>query len=202
VIKQRNGEPRPQPPPDRNLRNWSAHLIGGKRMQWLGYVKAATAPAAIEAAVFLFGLDDQKRRRLGVNLRRWSILVEVQGETAMYRVILCAAVAILLATAAWVLSPRWRAARPTVELTTANDPIVCAGAEDDESIEACNRVLALNPNNGTHYFARGFHYMHKGDYDAAISDFDQAIALHWNAYDDRGSGLLQQRRLRPGDLRL
>jgi hypothetical protein len=58
VIKQRNGEPRPQPPPDRNLRNWSAHLIGGKRMPWLGYAKAATAPAAIEAVVSLFGLDD------------------------------------------------------------------------------------------------------------------------------------------------
>jgi tetratricopeptide (TPR) repeat protein len=138
----------------------------------------------------------------------------------MYRVILCAAVAILLATAAWVLSPRWRAARPTVELTTANDPIVCAGAEDDEAIEACNRVLALNrttvpatspaafttctraittrrfPTSTKRSHCIGMPtmievaaYYSKGDYDRAISDYDQDIQLfpkHASAYAIRG----------------
>jgi hypothetical protein len=39
-------------------------------MQLLGFVEAVSEPAAIESAVALFGLDDQKRRRLAVNLRR------------------------------------------------------------------------------------------------------------------------------------
>jgi hypothetical protein len=32
--------------------------------------QAVSEPAAIESAVALFGLDDQKRRRLAVNIRR------------------------------------------------------------------------------------------------------------------------------------
>jgi hypothetical protein len=43
--------------------------IGVKKMQLLGFVEAVSQPAAIESAVALFGLDDQKRRRLAVNLR-------------------------------------------------------------------------------------------------------------------------------------
>ena len=31
------------------------HLIGGKKMTFLGYIEAATEPAAIEAVVALFG---------------------------------------------------------------------------------------------------------------------------------------------------
>jgi len=39
-------------------------------MQLLGFVEAVGEPAAIETAVASFGLDEQKRRRLAVNLRR------------------------------------------------------------------------------------------------------------------------------------
>ena len=31
VELRHGGEPAPEPPPDSNLRRWSAHLIGGKR---------------------------------------------------------------------------------------------------------------------------------------------------------------------------
>jgi hypothetical protein len=70
IIKRHDGEPKPEPPKDPNLKSWSAHLIGGKKMQLLGFVEAVSEPAAIETAVALFKLDDQKRRRLAVNLRR------------------------------------------------------------------------------------------------------------------------------------
>jgi hypothetical protein len=45
------------------------HLIGGKKMQTLGWIEAVDEPAAIERAVALFSLDDARRRRLAVNLR-------------------------------------------------------------------------------------------------------------------------------------
>ena len=70
IVRRHEGEPAPEPPPDPNLRRWSAHLIGGKRMTLLGYVEAVAEPAAIEAAVAMFALDDHKRRRLAVNPRR------------------------------------------------------------------------------------------------------------------------------------
>jgi hypothetical protein len=70
IINRHDGEPKSEPPPDPNLKSWSAHLIGGKKMQLLGFLEAVNEPAAIEAAVVLFSLDDQKRRRLAVNLRR------------------------------------------------------------------------------------------------------------------------------------
>jgi hypothetical protein len=70
IIKRHDGEPRPAPPPDPNLKSWSAHLIAGKKLQLLGYLEAVSEGAAIDAAVALFNLDDQKRKRLAVNLRR------------------------------------------------------------------------------------------------------------------------------------
>jgi hypothetical protein len=69
VIKRHDGEPKPEPPRDPNLKRWLAHLIGGKRMELLGFVEAVNESAAIESAVAMFALDDQKRRRLAVNLR-------------------------------------------------------------------------------------------------------------------------------------
>ncbi|MBO0754276.1 MAG: hypothetical protein J2P54_00315 [Bradyrhizobiaceae bacterium] len=45
-------------------------MIGGKKMQHLGVVEAATEAAAIDAAVSLFGLSDVQRSRLAFNLRR------------------------------------------------------------------------------------------------------------------------------------
>jgi hypothetical protein len=70
IIKRHDGEPKPEPPKDPNLKSWSAHLISGKKMQLLGFVEAVSEPAAVETAVALFRLDDPKRRRLAVNLRR------------------------------------------------------------------------------------------------------------------------------------
>ena len=70
IITQNLGEPKPEPPPDPNLRSWSAHLIGGKKMQLLGFIEAATEMAAIETAVSLLSLDDARRKRPADNLRR------------------------------------------------------------------------------------------------------------------------------------
>jgi hypothetical protein len=70
IIKRHDGEPTPEPPKAPSLNSWSAHLIGGKKMQLLGTLEAVSEAAAIEAAVALFGLNDQKRSRLAVNLRR------------------------------------------------------------------------------------------------------------------------------------
>ena len=36
----------------------------------MSHVEAKDEPGAIEAAVVLFGLDDERRKRLAVNLRR------------------------------------------------------------------------------------------------------------------------------------
>jgi hypothetical protein len=72
IIERHDGEP-PAPPlveRDPNLKNWSAHLIGGKKMQLLGYIDAVSEAAALERAARLFGLDAGKRKRLAVNLRR------------------------------------------------------------------------------------------------------------------------------------
>jgi hypothetical protein len=51
IIERHDGEP-VQPPPiepkDPNLRSWSVHLIGGRKMQPLGVIEAVDEPAAIE----------------------------------------------------------------------------------------------------------------------------------------------------------
>ena len=70
IIKRHDGEPRPEPPRDPNLKEWSVRLIGGSKARFVGYVEAVTEPAAIEAAVALFGLDAERRKRLVVNPRR------------------------------------------------------------------------------------------------------------------------------------
>jgi hypothetical protein len=57
IINRHDGEPKPAPPKDPNLKRWSAHLIGGKKMQLLGFVEAVSEPAAIESAVALFGVQ-------------------------------------------------------------------------------------------------------------------------------------------------
>lgn len=72
IIKKHEGDP-PKPPPaqpDPNLKNWSVHLIGARKMEHYGFVLAADEQTAIEVAVGKFGLDDQKRRRLAVNPTR------------------------------------------------------------------------------------------------------------------------------------
>lgn len=70
IIKRHDGEPQPQRPRDPNLKEWSVHLIGGKKMRFLGYVEGVDEIAAVEAAVALFDLDDARRKRLAVSARR------------------------------------------------------------------------------------------------------------------------------------
>jgi hypothetical protein len=67
-----DGEPAPPPliaPRDPNL-NWSAYLIGGKKMQLLGYLEAATEACDRAGRVVLFSLDGERRRWLAVTCRR------------------------------------------------------------------------------------------------------------------------------------
>jgi tetratricopeptide (TPR) repeat protein len=80
---------------------------------------------------------------------------------AMYQVILCAATALLVAIA--------------VQPATADDS-KCYD-RSDEGITACSRLLAADPTNSYAYIMRGNHYKRKGDYDRAISDYDQALQL-------------------------
>ena len=70
IIRRNHGQPKPEPPQDPNARSWSVHFIGGKRMEWLGIVEAVDEPEAIDAAAARFGLDNLRRKRLAVRLRR------------------------------------------------------------------------------------------------------------------------------------
>ena len=70
IIKRHDSEPKPEPLRDPNLRSWSAHLIGGSKMQLLGFVEAVDEAGAIDAAAALFRIDGARRKRLSVNLRR------------------------------------------------------------------------------------------------------------------------------------
>jgi hypothetical protein len=90
IIERHDGEPPPPPiePRDPNLRSWSVHLIGGKKMTLLGVIEAVDELAAIERAVVLFGLDDAKRNRLAVNLRGWVCTarnIKLLGVTVTWR---------------------------------------------------------------------------------------------------------------------
>ena len=69
IVNRHDGEPKPEPPRDPNLRSWSAHLIGGSKMQLLGFVEAVDEAGAIDAAAALFGIDGARRKRLAVNRR-------------------------------------------------------------------------------------------------------------------------------------
>jgi tetratricopeptide (TPR) repeat protein len=99
----------------------------------------------------------------------------------MYRVILCAAIAVLVATA--------------VQPAMADDASVCKQAKGDEAIAACSRLSALDPKNAFPYYNRGLAYYQKGDYNRAIADYDQAIRVDPNyalAYNDRGLAYYQK----------
>jgi hypothetical protein len=67
IIKKHDGAPPPPPLVERdpNLKNWSVHLIG-KKLTNLGWVEAVDEAGAIERAVVLFNLDDERRKRLAV----------------------------------------------------------------------------------------------------------------------------------------
>jgi hypothetical protein len=68
IIRRNDGEPKPEPPRDPNLKSWSLSLIGGKKMQSFGVIEAVDEGGAIGPAVESyeyycpFGLDDQSRR--------------------------------------------------------------------------------------------------------------------------------------------
>jgi tetratricopeptide (TPR) repeat protein len=92
----------------------------------------------------------------------------------MYRMTLCAAAALLVATA--------------VQPATADDASMCISGTGDEEIAACSRLLALDPKPFA-YNNRGNAYNQKGEYDRAIADLDQAIRLDpklTGAYANRG----------------
>jgi hypothetical protein len=69
IIKRHDGEPEPVPsvPVDPNLKSWSVNLIGGRKMQHLGFIHAASETAAIEVAVEKFELTELQRKRLAVS---------------------------------------------------------------------------------------------------------------------------------------
>ena len=65
----------------------------------------------------------------------------------------------------------------------------------DEALEAWNKSIELNPDNGLAYESRGYYYnlSSVGEYDKAISDFNNAIRLNPNNalnYYYRGSAYL------------
>src|SRR5215475_4703988 len=94
----------------------------------------------------------------------------------MYRMILCAAATLLVAT--------------TVRPAAADDYDACLQATGDEAIPTCTRALVHNPNEVGAYVTRALGYVRKREYDRAIADFDQAIRLDPNVaevYAARGA---------------
>jgi lipoprotein NlpI len=67
----------------------------------------------------------------------------------------------------------------------------CFGnSTDDQTIQGCDAVIKLNPNNDAAFTSRGVGYDNKGQYDRAIQDYDQAIKLNPNsgyAFNNRGN---------------
>src|SRR5215475_2754417 len=118
-------------------------------------------------------------------LQRYELWGGVVGEfrgDAMYRVIVCAAAALLVAVPVGALLL-------AIAVQPSDDGGMCRTATDDEAIAACGRLLALNPEVPVAYRNRGIAYHGKGDYDRAIADYDQAIRLDPKnavAYTSRG----------------
>ena len=71
-----DGEPKPEPPRDPNLRSWSAHLIGGSKMQMLGFVEAVHEAGAIEAAI---AVRPQRRTPQTVGNQPATLIFRVGG---------------------------------------------------------------------------------------------------------------------------
>jgi hypothetical protein len=72
IIKRHDGEPAPVPKlqKDPNLKSWSVSLIGGRKMQHLGFVLAADAESAMTVAAEQYQLSPEKRKRLAVSPHR------------------------------------------------------------------------------------------------------------------------------------
>src|SRR5215468_7910337 len=62
----------------------------------------------------------------------------------------------------------------------ADDRATCDKASGDDAIAACSRLLQRNPNNAIAYSNRGLAYNLNGEYDRALSDYDQAARLDPN----------------------
>jgi hypothetical protein len=69
IIRRHDGDPAPtpEPPTDPNLKSWSVNLIGGRKMQHLGFVLAADAESAVIVAAERYELSPEKRKRLAVS---------------------------------------------------------------------------------------------------------------------------------------
>jgi hypothetical protein len=81
-----------------------------------------------------------------------------RGEIVMYRIISVVA-ALLVVT--------------VVQPATARDDVsVCEDAAPDTAAAACNRILALDPEDAVAYTNRGTAYLRKLDYNLAIADHD------------------------------
>ena len=69
----------------------------------------------------------------------------------------------------------------TVLSAAADDAEACANSSSDVAIAACTRAIdsgLYTPQNvATFHVSRGKEYAYKGEYDRAISDFDQAFRL-------------------------
>src|SRR5579871_2365034 len=95
----------------------------------------------------------------------------------MYRVISCAAVLLSAVVSAVAADDRDNCFNVTGQTPA------------DESIAACNRMLARTPKDVIVYYHRGQAYESKGDHDRAITDLDQAIGFRPDlaaAYTSRG----------------
>jgi tetratricopeptide (TPR) repeat protein len=71
---------------------------------------------------------------------------------------------------------------------TARDD--CENKSGDAAIAGCTILISNNPNDAVAYLDRGIEYANKHDYDRAIADYSQAIAVrpdYANAYNSRGS---------------
>lgn len=80
-----------------------------------------------------------------------------------------------------------------------SDANVCGYAKDnDQRIAACTRVLAMRLslfNRAAGLSDRGQAYENKGEYDQAISDYDEALKINPKAdvyYNNRGLAMMER----------
>lgn len=76
----------------------------------------------------------------------------------------------------------------------------CGGSDPDGAIEACSALIQSGRDTGINlaavFYDRGLAHAHKGDYDLAVEDYDQAIRLNAslaNAFDARGVAYAHRR---------